>query len=483
MNKTHVLNKLEIEVTAPSLKDGAQFSNTVSNFVQDHLIKNMEEVFDKVGGKTTIRIPRLEIELKDINMENWQEEVLHQFSKKLLLGIQDFEDQQRTSNQDHSAFQNSNLDTLIYFLKNGTTPWWSNSLNINDLKLNISQELESKDSVLRLKKSLSENSGTVKRLVFQLDNKMLEFIFGKLISEKTDTLPLRKSIVLILSKWWTRREIRNQTWISIFNIIVKKEANLKNFNLEILNQVIRFFSKKNKIAAGRKIDELYLIQQLDGVLKKNKIVLEEDLATFFKIKNNTFTKNKNTKPTSSQHPSKPTSANLITSKEKEGWYINNAGLVILHPFFQYLFEDFKITKDLKFVNLNQQHQATLLLQYLINGNSEAIESDLILNKILCNIPIEEPIDNQLIFEKEKLIESEALLTATIKHWSALKNTSPDGLRNTFLKREGKITKREDGDWLLQIQSNAVDILLAKLPWGIGIIKLPWMDNKLIVDWQ
>jgi len=73
------------------------------------------------------------------------------------------------------------------------------------------------------------------------------------------------------------------------------------------------------------------------------------------------------------------------------------------------------------------------------------------------------------------------LIAVINHWEVLKNTSADGLREAFLQRRGKLS-RVDGGWLMQVEQRAIDVLLNKLPWGISIIKLPWMNEMLFVEW-
>ena len=80
-------------------------------------------------------------------------------------------------------------------------------------------------------------------------------------------------------------------------------------------------------------------------------------------------------------------------------------------------------------------------------------------------------------------EADALLEAVIRHWEVLRNTSGDGLRGTFLLRRGKVSLRDDGDWLLQVEAQSFDILLDRLPWGISMIKLPWMEKMLWVEWR
>jgi hypothetical protein len=74
-----------------------------------------------------------------------------------------------------------------------------------------------------------------------------------------------------------------------------------------------------------------------------------------------------------------------------------------------------------------------------------------------------------------------LLSEVIRHWSQLKNTSIAALRETFLWRNGKLTRTDHG-WLLHVERKGVDILLGSLPWGIGTIKLPWTNDKLFVEW-
>jgi hypothetical protein len=64
----------------------------------------------------------------------------------------------------------------------------------------------------------------------------------------------------------------------------------------------------------------------------------------------------------------------------------------------------------------------------------------------------------------------------------LKGTSIDGLRETFLQRNGKLFTKND-NLALQIEQSSIDMLLDHLPWNLGIIKLPWMKDLLKVEWR
>lgn len=57
----------------------------------------------------------------------------------------------------------------------------------------------------------------------------------------------------------------------------------------------------------------------------------------------------------------------------------------------------------------------------------------------------------------------SLLQTVIDYWEVLKSTSPDGLREGFLQRQGKLTRSGDRNWKLQVEQQAIDILLGSLP--------------------
>ena len=111
------------------------------------------------------------------------------------------------------------------------------------------------------------------------------------------------------------------------------------------------------------------------------------------------------------------------------------------------------------------------------------EYQLVLPKFLCGMPLNAPIDHFIEIEMTERTESENLIRAAVDHWEALGKASPDWLREMFLQRDGKLEKRETG-WRLSVERKAQDILLDRLPqgWGLGIVKLPWMNELLRVDW-
>lgn len=171
------------------------------------------------------------------------------------------------------------------------------------------------------------------------------------------------------------------------------------------------------------------------------------------------------------------------SEHQEGsfWYVNHAGVVLLHTFFPLFFEKCGIIRDKQFLDDAARERAAQLLFSLSSGQEETPESDMVLTKFLCGIPLEIPVNARLQLSEPEKCEIEKLLKAAIGHWGKLQNASPDALREGFLQREGKLEKRSQG-WFLVVEQKSIDILLNYLPWNLRMIKLPWMKEMLRVEW-
>ena len=171
----------------------------------------------------------------------------------------------------------------------------------------------------------------------------------------------------------------------------------------------------------------------------------------------------------------------VSEYYKEGIFIKNAGLILIWPYLDCFFYKLSLIEEDQFVSETAKIRAVLLLQFLATGKTEFSESELLLNKILCRLAIDEAVPNEITLAEVERSESDILLLTMIKHWSALKNTSIAGLQETFFQRDGKLS-RVDGGWLLQIEEKAVDVLLSHLPWSISMVKLTWMEEMVWVEW-
>lgn len=168
--------------------------------------------------------------------------------------------------------------------------------------------------------------------------------------------------------------------------------------------------------------------------------------------------------------------------EEEAIYISNAGLVILHPFLDQLFEKCGLIREKEWLDsMMSPCTASIMLQFLVWGTDNVAELNPVLDKILCGLEVRDTITNDEGLPDSVKTECEILLTEVISHWRVLKNTGTEAFRETFLQRSGKLVRIENG-WLLQVEQKSLDVLLSALPWGIGTIKLPWMKDILYVEW-
>lgn len=163
--------------------------------------------------------------------------------------------------------------------------------------------------------------------------------------------------------------------------------------------------------------------------------------------------------------------------------VSNAGLVICNPFIILLFQRLDLLNpEKKFKDNECINKAIIVLNYLSYGDIDIKEFNLGLNNVLCNVPKDFYYDFsvKLTVEEKELCNS--LLENICNQWTALKNTSPDGLRHNFFIREGSLSY--DGtSYKLVVAEKVYDVLISKIPWTIGTIKFPWMENFLFTDWK
>ncbi|WP_310601224.1 contractile injection system tape measure protein [Desulfobulbus sp.] len=163
--------------------------------------------------------------------------------------------------------------------------------------------------------------------------------------------------------------------------------------------------------------------------------------------------------------------------------ISQAGLVLFHPYLSRLFVRCRLMEpgDKGLTRAALPRMATLL-HYLATGRERALEFELGLVKILLGLdpltPV--PVCEGLLTEADKW-EARELLAAAVGHWGALRDTSPEGMRTSFVERPGLLRPIEAG-WRLNVERRGWDILLDRLPWSISLIRLPWMGRLLLVEW-
>ena len=166
----------------------------------------------------------------------------------------------------------------------------------------------------------------------------------------------------------------------------------------------------------------------------------------------------------------------------EGVIIKNAGMVLLNAYFSLLFERLGLTENHNFKNEEFQLQAVHFLQYLASGMERTEAQYLVLNKVLCGIPITAPIQDAIEISEDQKKLMDGLIGAAINYWPAIGETSIDGFRDNWLIRDG-ILKEEEDYLELTVEKRAYDLLMERSPFNFSVIKLPWMLKPLRVNWE
>lgn len=172
---------------------------------------------------------------------------------------------------------------------------------------------------------------------------------------------------------------------------------------------------------------------------------------------------------------------LAPGEDDEGTYVRSAGIVLLRPFIARFFEQTKLTEQDRFGDEAARHRGVLLLHTLATGECSGAEVDLVLQKILCGVSWDDPVESEWTLMAEEQTECDDLLQSAIEHWSILGATSVAAFRETFLERPGHIARTPVG-FLLRVERRGVDVLVDQLPWVFTPVSYPWMNQPLHVEW-
>lgn len=465
----HIIEKQFVELNVISTGDGFTYRNELENICKNELIPEIEKLFDSIIPEDKfIRLENLEIDVGTISSENWKEDLVENVIREISEKIEMMPDENFANDDQTNPFVNeeeNNQNIFFFFLENGSLPWYSGIKSRDEFNSLIGELLKAGDERYwnKLKEHLKKKKKSLNRFIFQLDESELKRFSRKMFSEKDQDRTLK-------------------IFQSVFNFI-----NLSN---ELSKEILYrnwFEVLLNKKYSGK--DTGLLRETYHGILSSRELEKDPGLRTQFINSLNEQLKNNGESELMSEQVIKNIPIKEINISDKENeltyeseFYINNSGLILLHPFLVKLFENTGYIENKEWVSNKLQQRAIALIHYAVNGEEEYPEFHLMLNKVLCGYEIPESLPVVIKLSEFEKNEADDLLSSVIGHWAALKNTSINGLRETFLLRNGKLTKDQSG-WLLQVEDKTADILMNKLPWGISVIKLPWMKDMLRVEWN
>jgi len=455
---THIIHRvvLNIEVSGRGMAKSAE--NTVLSYFEQVLLKRIEEILDSIDTEGHLLIDKLDLDLgkvilKDEVLEGLEEKFMEAL-QSVTMGLPTFEENTAEDIFTQLTEPQKAFKIFVYFLKNGRLPWYALPV------------LQNEEAWLgEIYRALKEDIAAKNELLKIIREPV---ILGRLFAQfSRDAVKTLTALLLDLDIADIDRIIDQQAKLYVAgNRIAITEA-VAFFEKIILLMYLRQADKRIFASPGFQQQLIRIPYMPVNSIADDLKIVDRILSTEIKISEDTISDNK-----------KPDEQNA----EVDGIFVSQAGLVILHPFLEYFFKDFGLIQDDDFVDIHARQLGVHLLHYLATGQVNAFEYDLYFEKFFCCWPADAVIERIVDIPQLMCDEADNMLLAVIRHWKALKNTSPGGLREGFLTRNGKLIESENPARLI-IEKKDMDVLLATLPWGIGVVKLPWMREPFYVEWQ
>ena len=437
----HIIEKVNIEVDVRDMPTALDIRDHVQRFLYDKVFPELETVLNSLSLKEhSFRTGSLSLDLNFTSKENFEAtfsaRALKELNQMLTGQIRENIPEEKEVQFEKKSAGEKQWEVLLYFLKRGTIPWFASKdqdwLNENELTGFLASTSTWKHAFFEL---IRDNALAARRLVLQFPGQFVSSFIGAFLGRDLNTI----APDLIKNTRTENHTLQRQDFLFFYRLLeyISKAATPDSIDIKEIE----------KIAENTRKEEQELPDEIPGAVltrEKKKDRLDN------------------------------------IPDEKEGIYVNQAGLILLHPFLQYFFAAIGLLDGKSFKDEIAQQTAVHVLHYLATGKEQEMEYNQVLEKYLCGLYIHQPVERFIPLSEAIKEECTQVLKAVIGHWSALKNTSPDGLREAFLQRNGKLVSGARDH--LVVESKSIDILLEKLPWNYSVIALPWLQKELYVDW-
>lgn len=471
----HIIRNAIVDFQYNGKTDGMVLQKEVRDWV-DIFLKQLEPALGNWNANDEIiSIDELELKL-DLKSSHWKDEAAHQLIQQLSDKLQLLKTGAITlsSYKELTSMQNF-AATFLFYLQNGYLPWNASATSTAEWDEQLEQLFNQPNDqfIQNLKVVLAKSSDSQERYL--------------------QIIPVQLSIHLFLSGKNQLSETRRQ-YVHDLNLILHL-ASVHHFT-ELSDVVHRLFLKvitRQQIHLNVKEEVIPLLEK--RVIKYNELVqLIKNQAFQTEMIKEVQTEIINReKPPKQKKISKTIPLNPFEQKEirvfektetaiddKDAIYISNAGLVLIAAYIPFYFEKTGISLENKIID---NTMAVCIVNYLSTGSIKMEEYELVLPKILCGLSPQLPISTKSFHISNSIKkETEDMLNSVIEHWNILQNTSIIGLRESFLKRDGKIYFN-GSEWKLIVEQKSYDLLLDHLPWNFSMIQLPWMKHLLKTQWN
>ncbi|MEC7784839.1 MAG: contractile injection system tape measure protein [Bacteroidota bacterium] len=502
----HIINKLFVEVDCNSMEEALRLKQNLGQFITEKLSMHLSKAFDELGTSDefyTIDKVAVAFEkdcLKESNLSEITNKIHTKTTETLSLSRNDLSNQ----NQFINDKKERNYKAFIYFLENGRYPWFfaeKETLNLEEL-ISFFKETQPHSLTECLSKTEAQ-----RRLAYQFAEhpKFMLTVWRTYADLKKIPKSRVNGLVALVSKVEEKNIFeelgaslfqydrlsapeRARRLIKLFDFYKSKS----DLSLETLQNLSDFFNLKIGINFTPKV----LIASFQS-LEKATLVFQPSVKISFPKSNSLSTKEiekilqSNSVKFQNQRAALDSDDiieeqqliehNPVEIVESQGLILPNCGLILLHPFLSILFEELGVLIPQKQIAEEHYDLVVQLLHFIATGEENVSEQQLGAAKQLCGVPGSYPIKKESVLLEKHKKEALNLIETVLNYWSALKNTTASGLRGQFLTRSGKwVTTDEKSE--LFIERQTADILLDQLPWGLSMVKLPWLKKMIYVTW-
>jgi hypothetical protein len=443
----HLIEKVFLEVSTNSMKVANSLKNSINMFCTTELFELIEQELELLflDENQTLQIEKLELSMDNILFENdsLNTDQIRESIKKQLFQKIEFEKNLKTPDRNLLLSQTEkNANTLIYFLDNGVMPWWATKKDNFD-KQDIDSFINSEYFKNQFQNIISK-AVVQKRVIKQFSTIQLAQIIAPLSDYKTI---FQDNKVLYNLNLENDFRLKENFWTTVFQYL--KDKNRTSI-------VDYYFDNKEKFNIWKLPFEKF-ISDIKQIIPFN----ENDIPT---LKKQIFNTEK---------------LQTVNPDLKNQYYIQNAGLIIIHPFIKDLLRNCNLINEGN--TIVDKELAVHILHYTATKTEQDYEHNMIFEKFLCGIPIHQPIRREILICDAHKKQVEEMLQSVLEHWDALKSNSTNLLRNEFLQREGKLDFQDNNPRLF-VEKKTQDILLEKIPWNISVTKIPWIEKLIYTDW-
>ncbi|MBL7966284.1 MAG: hypothetical protein JNK09_04745 [Prolixibacteraceae bacterium] len=528
----HIVHRFNLEMNTGREQLAYSLHSRLDYFLNDDLLPKFEKLFDRASSPDQIkRFDSIDLEINmdaADNLTDVSDEIIRTLQAKIEAA--DFAASSLPEEIDHEIFFNpdepdirrqyqqiekqiiqkarqlnpeTNLhEIFVHFLETGQILWYGSPTALKDYILSIENapEIFPDYPTAQLKEVFRVNSKALNRFFHQMSPAFIQRFILRLSALQSTNIPERL-VRLPIGQHVMKKLVFRSVIIRLIDPNYRiREKELRQISIELLAE--KQATKRTAIAL--QIVELFQSILLEVAESSGKITAAGSLLMELVLAKN--------QPAHSQKPSeqvrrndyeetvksgKSTKAELFEKQtdverdddrfsdfEKDSQveiYIQNAGLILTHPFLWNFLTNLKCTDGKNQLLPEKTFKAIHLLHYLASGKENDFEFNMAFEKFLCGVPQEMTVDREIAISGEEKLECDNLLRTIIGYWPALKNTSPDGLRQLFFQRNGKLDLQKFPP-KLYVERKAQDILLESLEWNISIVKLPWMTELLFVEW-